>query len=54
MIRRFAIGVFVVTLAGCTYPKTKMEPVYPTTSDNPQQSAAKKAQRWVEIDLIAK
>lgn len=46
MIRHFAIAVFVVTLAGCTYPKTtKMEPVYPPTSDNAPQPADKKAQR---------
>jgi hypothetical protein len=29
---RLAIGLVVVTLAGCTFPATKMEPVGPTGS----------------------
>jgi hypothetical protein len=45
MMRRLAIGVFVVVLSGCTYPRTKMEPVNPTTSDGAQQAADRGKQR---------
>ncbi|MGZ3441716.1 MAG: hypothetical protein ACXVDD_19485 [Polyangia bacterium] len=31
-MRSLAIGVLVVTLGGCTFPVTRMEPVNPTDS----------------------
>lgn len=40
MMRRFAIVLFVVTLAGCTFPRTKMEPVNPTSNDAAAQQGA--------------